>query len=661
MAKICVYLHGEPLSELALTPGQEFFAGRSTQCHIHLASERGISRQHVKFFEQDGVWHAQLLSKYGGMIVDGQNVETLQLKGTTRFSVPPYDFMFEETPAVAVIDMTVPTHEVTNPTPAEAEAEAKAEAEEKPTPAESSDAKIDVEPAREDRTVVAQTSRLIPYLKIINNKLKTEEVLKLEGNLWRVGRSPENEIVINDSAISRKHLELVKKDNQYFVVDHGSSNGTHHNGLKIEAENPQLLKSGDVLTIRHLELILEIHDNAYEEGRSLPVIFEDTSFEMTSGGLVPVQSPSIQSSSMNALVQKIEPWHSKEKLKKRLTPIAIGAFVLIALIHLTRPNTPPSQPTGSQSSASKTGVLTVEQQKQVVDFFNLAHNYYTQRKYTLCLSQLDRMKKLTPFYLNSKELENLCEQGQEDEARALDRQRRKQEQEKTQEQIQENVDQCRGKLSPTITVAQMRNCLDQAIQLNPGSPLVTDLLNQANIREQQAKSEQERAEEYAQRKSEGRHVFASAESSFKNGHQERALIEFKKFVHEKYPGLNQQEDVATRRIASIKRSIDEKVRTGLSACQSDINSDNLKAALKECDAVLRESPNDMRAQDLRRKAYRHLSDEMKSIYEDSVLEENMGNLDSAKDKWIRIVHQSVPGENYYEKARSKLRQYGVEL
>ncbi len=654
MAKICVYLHGQPLSELALTPGQEFFAGRSTQCHIQLASERRISRQHVKFFEQDGVWHAQLLSKYGGMIVDGQNVETLQLKDTTRFSVPPYDFVFEETPAA--IDMTVPVHEITDPSPSEAESESGAEA--KPTPAEPSGAKIDIAPAREDRTVVAQTSRLIPYLKIINNKLKTEEVLKLEGSLWRVGRGTENEIVINDSAISRKHLEFVKQDNQYFVIDHGSSNGTHHNGLKIEPNKPQLLKSGDVLTIRHLELVLEIHDTAYEEEKSLSMVFEDTNFELNGGGLVLVQPTARQTSLTDGLVQKIEPWHSKEKLKKRLIPIAIGTFVLIALVNLTRPTPPPA---GRQTSASKTGALTVEQQKQVVDFFNLAHNYYTQRKYTLCLSQLDRMKKLTPFYLNSKELENLCEQGQEDEARALDRQRRQQEQEKTQEQIQANVDQCRGKLSPTITVAEMRGCLDHAIELDPGNPLVTDLLNQANIREQQAKSVQQRAQEYAQRKIEGRHVFESAESAFKEGHQRHALTEFKKFVHGQYPGLNQQEDVATRRIASIEKTIGEKVRAGLSACQSNIDNDNLKAALKECDAVLDESPNNARAQDLKRQAYRHLSDEMKSVYEDSVLEENMGNLDSAKDKWRRIVHKSVPGENYYEKARSKLQQYGVEL
>src|SRR6185437_5923215 len=120
-----------------------------------------------------------------------------------------------------------------------------------------------------DRTVVAQPSRLIPYLKIINNKLKTEEVLKLEGSAWKVGRSSDNEIVINDSAISRKHLELVKKDAQFFVIDHGSSNGTKINGVDIEPTAPQLLESGDVLTVRHLEFILELHNAEIEEEKSL--------------------------------------------------------------------------------------------------------------------------------------------------------------------------------------------------------------------------------------------------------------------------------------------------------------------------------------------------------------------------------------------------------
>ncbi len=661
MAKISVYLHGELISELEFAPGQEYFAGRGSQSQIQLASERGISRQHVKFFEQDGVWHAELLSKYGGMILENQNVDRILLKGTIRFSVPPYDFVFEE--SSAGIDLTSPIHDISKPTPDLIAPENNAVEIEpksppaKPTPQTTPFTAPQSQPQeafRDDRTMVAQPARLIPYLKIVNNKLKTEEVLKLEGSTWQVGRSNENEIVINDNAISRKHLELIKKDIQFFVIDHGSSNGTKLNGHSIEPASPQLIQSGDVLTVRHLELILELHNAEIEEEKSLSIKFDDTDFELTDGGArTPMTTDPIE-----GVVMKVDPWHSKEQLKKRALPFGVAFALILGIYGVTRPN---SQPRGSKNNPSKAPSLTVEQQKQVADFFNLAHNYYTQRKYTLCLSQLDRMKRLAPFYSNSKELENLCEQGQEDEARALDRQRREQEQEATQAKIQANVDQCRGKLSPSITDAQMRTCLDPAIELDPENPMVKDLLHQADIREQQAKSQIERAQEYADRKAEGKRLFDSAETAYRRRQQQRALEQYRQFMRGEYPGLNQDEDVAKRRIASIERTIDQKVQAAISACQNDFTSDNLKAALKECDAALADRPKNERAVDLRKRAYARLSDEMKNIYEDSVLEENMGNLDSAKDKWMQIVHHSVRGENYYEKARSKLRTYGVDI
>jgi hypothetical protein len=50
---------------------------------------------------------------------------------------------------------------------------------------------------------------------------------------------------------------------------------------------------------------------------------------------------------------------------------------------------------------------------------------------------------------------------------------------------------------------------------------------------------------------------------------------------------------------------------------------------------------------------------MKNIYEDSVLEESLGNVDSAKEKWRRIMKEDLDFDEYTAKAKSKLQKYGV--
>lgn len=52
-----------------------------------------------------------------------------------------------------------------------------------------------------------------------------------------IGRSPENNIVINDTRVSRIHLQIVQDDNgNYSVVDLNSANGTFVNGQRIMGE-----------------------------------------------------------------------------------------------------------------------------------------------------------------------------------------------------------------------------------------------------------------------------------------------------------------------------------------------------------------------------------------------------------------------------------------
>jgi hypothetical protein len=62
---------------------------------------------------------------------------------------------------------------------------------------------------------------------------------------WTIGRSQENDIVIPDPNVSRRHARLSRADNGYIVEDLGSTNGTLLDGAPIDRER---IESGDELT-----------------------------------------------------------------------------------------------------------------------------------------------------------------------------------------------------------------------------------------------------------------------------------------------------------------------------------------------------------------------------------------------------------------------------
>ena len=59
---------------------------------------------------------------------------------------------------------------------------------------------------------------------------------------FTIGRQPDNQLILRDSRVSRRHAEVVREGNGYAIVDLGSSHGVFVNGKRVETER---LKSGD--------------------------------------------------------------------------------------------------------------------------------------------------------------------------------------------------------------------------------------------------------------------------------------------------------------------------------------------------------------------------------------------------------------------------------
>jgi ABC-type multidrug transport system ATPase subunit/ABC-type multidrug transport system permease subunit len=72
---------------------------------------------------------------------------------------------------------------------------------------------------------------------------------RIESRVTRIGRRPDNDIVVSDFSASMRHAELRQSgENQYQVIDLGSQNGTFVNGARVnEAE----LNADDIIAIGH--------------------------------------------------------------------------------------------------------------------------------------------------------------------------------------------------------------------------------------------------------------------------------------------------------------------------------------------------------------------------------------------------------------------------
>jgi hypothetical protein len=77
------------------------------------------------------------------------------------------------------------------------------------------------------------------------------QLIPLESTLLSVGRGLGNDIILEDSRVSRNHAELRYKNRRFWLIDRGSTNGTFVNNERV---SEQALRGGDVISLGGLEL-----------------------------------------------------------------------------------------------------------------------------------------------------------------------------------------------------------------------------------------------------------------------------------------------------------------------------------------------------------------------------------------------------------------------
>ena len=74
----------------------------------------------------------------------------------------------------------------------------------------------------------------------------TGQSFRMASSTVRIGRSPDNDLILRDPATSGHHARIERRGAQFYIIDLGSTNGSLVNGEPVQEKE---LKHGDKITI----------------------------------------------------------------------------------------------------------------------------------------------------------------------------------------------------------------------------------------------------------------------------------------------------------------------------------------------------------------------------------------------------------------------------
>ncbi len=102
-------------------------------------------------------------------------------------------------------------------------------------------------------------------LTIQNLKTHEEQEYFMPQETIVFGRTNTCDIELPAKSVSRKHAEIIREDQDYFVTDLKSGNGTFLNNKKIKPLEKNLLRTGDVIRIEDYEIRFQLAEDAMDQ------------------------------------------------------------------------------------------------------------------------------------------------------------------------------------------------------------------------------------------------------------------------------------------------------------------------------------------------------------------------------------------------------------
>jgi pSer/pThr/pTyr-binding forkhead associated (FHA) protein len=239
----------------------EITIGRKEGNTIRL-TERNVSRRHAKLVKQNGAIFIEDLNSYNGIKVNGNRIAgRVAVTEGDRIQIGDYvlglklEGLVEAAAAAGMGAVAASASAIDSES---------ARTMELPRPDEAPTAQIDVNEAAakiaELDALSARSPAVAPApapradvpgrLVCVSTNFPGKEWL-LDKALVVIGRTDENDVVVNHRSISRHHARIVEENGRYTIVDLESSNGVRVNG---EEYGKVELRRGDLIDLGHVRL-----------------------------------------------------------------------------------------------------------------------------------------------------------------------------------------------------------------------------------------------------------------------------------------------------------------------------------------------------------------------------------------------------------------------
>lgn len=674
MALLKVRLRGKTVCEVNLAEDRSYVAGRKEDCDIVLQPEKGISREHFKI-SFNGTWNVEVVSRYGEVIHNGEQVPQFQLEHGAMFTVPPYEFDFLMTVAEA------PVYQHQEP-----------ESHGENLPAVMGSAAPESFDGSDEKTMIG-VAPTAAYIKVVDAQNEAKEMIRLDaGDAWVAGRDPSCQIQIRDQRVSRRQFEIRRAGSQFVILDLGSVNGTLLNGTPISSTDLTPIKSGDAISVLENYLYFELHDSSFQSRLELVNVAPPSPLVPTAYDSLPMEYQQQQSHEMVPYQGAMPPMPYQQPMQypgmgapmpgqmpqaagkfdfqKHRAKLIVGAVVLLAVAYLFsgESKAPPAQPgqlVAPGSPQEMFNKLAPEQQALVRQRYKDAKNLYMQGKYQLAQDEIIKIQNVIPEYEDIREIERLSK-----EAIFIQEQQRRQEQieiakAEAEEKIQKQVVVCQKKITPTITASEMEDCLSPVLQFNPEHPRILDLKSQVDMLTAQREAKEAERAAYQSLVAKMRGLYGWAQGVHKKGKPLDAIAAYEKVVDSKLPDPSGYKGQAQRNIASIRQMMNSKTASLQAEAEKQYQSQNLRGAILSLRKARSLDPTNDELPDRIERYTTELRKQMMTLYQEGILEESFGNVDGgeskagAKDKWKKILDLDIPDGEYYKKAYIKLKKYGA--
>jgi ABC transport system ATP-binding/permease protein len=255
----------------------EITIGRKEGNTIRL-TERNVSRRHARIARSNGTVEIEDLDSYNGVIVNGTRVEgRVKLAESDRVQIGDYLIELKSEVAAAALGAATggisPTQPIERVDPLEDTPvpdrmpEASSDAATRPVSASAQTAEqpaqsvpVGFPPAPQPAPAPVAASEPPPTpavapqerarLVVLSSNFAGHEY-ELDKPAIVIGRTDDNDIIINHRSISRHHAKVVQENGRHAIVDLQSSNGVRVNG---EEYGKVELRRGDVIDLGHVRL-----------------------------------------------------------------------------------------------------------------------------------------------------------------------------------------------------------------------------------------------------------------------------------------------------------------------------------------------------------------------------------------------------------------------